>query len=189
MNANSSLYNFLISILIFSLFFFFFFNDTATTEIYTLSLHDALPIYRVLGITSVNDRGCWPKRFFAEHRHLWCHISHDGRSIKIPLAFQRLSSQQHACAHLDGSLHLPVQRVAQVAPRHRSDLCLVLEWIAYTQLRRSFYELALKCLSNRLDDDEALGRDAALPIILEAGRNGDLCRLVQVRICQHNESI
>src|SRR2546422_2312379 len=26
-------------------FMFFFFNDTATTEIYTLSLHDALPIY------------------------------------------------------------------------------------------------------------------------------------------------
>src|SRR6266403_6313996 len=26
--------------------FFFFFNDTATTEIYTLSLHDALPIFR-----------------------------------------------------------------------------------------------------------------------------------------------
>src|SRR3989441_4023727 len=34
-------------------FFFFFFNDTATTEIYTLSLHDALPIFgtqpRVVG--------------------------------------------------------------------------------------------------------------------------------------------
>src|SRR2546430_13539531 len=30
--------------LIFVLFSFFFFNDTATTEIYTLSLHDALPI-------------------------------------------------------------------------------------------------------------------------------------------------
>src|SRR5256885_15573419 len=28
-------------------FFFFFFNDTATTEIYTLSLHDALPISRL----------------------------------------------------------------------------------------------------------------------------------------------
>src|SRR2546430_12042423 len=28
------------------LFSFFFFNDTATTEIYTLSLHDALPIWR-----------------------------------------------------------------------------------------------------------------------------------------------
>src|SRR6266853_4850512 len=29
----------------FFLLFFFFFNDTATTEIYTLSLHDALPIF------------------------------------------------------------------------------------------------------------------------------------------------
>src|SRR3712207_8282179 len=28
-----------------ALLLFFFFNDTATTEIYTLSLHDALPIY------------------------------------------------------------------------------------------------------------------------------------------------
>src|SRR3712207_7642232 len=27
--------------------YFFFFNDTATTEIYTLSLHDALPIFNV----------------------------------------------------------------------------------------------------------------------------------------------
>src|SRR2546426_2854901 len=29
--------------------FFFFFNDTATTEIYTLSLHDALPIWMLVG--------------------------------------------------------------------------------------------------------------------------------------------
>src|SRR3712207_7419155 len=32
------------------LYVFFFFNDTATTEIYTLSLHDALPIYGSLGL-------------------------------------------------------------------------------------------------------------------------------------------
>src|SRR5476649_432792 len=30
--------------------FFFFFNDTATTEIYTLSLHDALPILFFVGV-------------------------------------------------------------------------------------------------------------------------------------------
>ena len=30
------------------LFLFFFFNDTATTEIYTLSLHDALPIWEMI---------------------------------------------------------------------------------------------------------------------------------------------
>src|SRR2546426_11649352 len=34
------------SSLLIAFFFFFFFNDTATTEIYTLSLHDALPIYQ-----------------------------------------------------------------------------------------------------------------------------------------------
>src|SRR6266853_7025160 len=34
-------------------FFVFFFNDTATTQIYTLSLHDALPIY--VGEPSVED--------------------------------------------------------------------------------------------------------------------------------------
>src|SRR5712672_4653140 len=35
---------FLFFFFFFCFFFFFFFNDTATTEIYTLSLHDALPI-------------------------------------------------------------------------------------------------------------------------------------------------
>src|SRR5256885_9769057 len=35
------------------IYFFFFFNDTATTEIYTLSLHDALPIFA----NYVNDAG------------------------------------------------------------------------------------------------------------------------------------
>src|SRR5438067_11601496 len=49
-------------------YFFFFFNDTATTEIYTLSLHDALPIserslrgYSGLSAASkkgVGSRGC-----------------------------------------------------------------------------------------------------------------------------------
>src|SRR2546429_9395500 len=34
---------------------FFFFNDTATTEIYTLSLHDALPIYLRSQLTTFHD--------------------------------------------------------------------------------------------------------------------------------------
>src|SRR2546422_11564836 len=36
---------------------FFFFNDTATTEIYTLSLHDALPIFPVGPITLLDEVG------------------------------------------------------------------------------------------------------------------------------------
>src|SRR6267154_1760040 len=38
-------------------FIFFFFNDTATTEIYTLSLHDALPIERCWGILEMHWNG------------------------------------------------------------------------------------------------------------------------------------
>src|SRR5574340_1817575 len=41
--------------------FFFFFNDTATTEIYTLSLHDALPICPA-------RRGRSPSRFRGSRR-------------------------------------------------------------------------------------------------------------------------
>src|SRR5256885_12297142 len=37
--------------------FFFFFNDTATTEIYTLSLHDALPISAGEGIYGLDLQG------------------------------------------------------------------------------------------------------------------------------------
>src|SRR5216683_4731399 len=37
-------------------YFFFFFNDTATTEIYTLSLHDALPISRAPGSRAASRR-------------------------------------------------------------------------------------------------------------------------------------
>src|SRR5256886_15302977 len=46
--------------------FFFFFNDTATTEIYTLSLHDALPIWALHGghpaLPSRSDRARRPRQ-------------------------------------------------------------------------------------------------------------------------------
>src|ERR1039458_10417109 len=45
-------------------FFFFFFNDTATTEIYTLSLHDALPI-------SSGRRSSTPARFSKPWTRCW----------------------------------------------------------------------------------------------------------------------
>src|SRR5437899_13074122 len=74
-------------------FFFFFFNDTATTEIYTLSLHDALPILVLDGLVGValmksngseidmGDRGIRVEGRSEEHtselqslRHLVCRL-------------------------------------------------------------------------------------------------------------------
>src|SRR5258708_18147990 len=76
---------------------FFFFNDPATTEIYTLSLHDALPIYgrpsvRLSGRTRQprallggTGRGQSPQVLGPEERakivHALCHpIAHEARS-------------------------------------------------------------------------------------------------------------
>src|SRR5437667_7746692 len=42
----------------------FFFNDTATTEIYTLSLHDALPIFG--GMKTYNWEGVNPDGYFLD---------------------------------------------------------------------------------------------------------------------------
>ena len=47
---------FIISIITIFTIITFFFNDTATTEIYTLSLHDALPILRLAPCTCYADK-------------------------------------------------------------------------------------------------------------------------------------
>src|SRR5256885_10224429 len=46
--------------------FVFFFNDTATTEIYTLSLHDALPILPSPQLPWP-PRSCWPRYRIPRH--------------------------------------------------------------------------------------------------------------------------
>src|SRR5216684_8947614 len=46
--------------LLISLVYFFFFNDTATTEIYTLSLHDALPISTLVAILTKTSMSTSP---------------------------------------------------------------------------------------------------------------------------------
>src|SRR5262245_65526684 len=59
-------------------FFVFFFTATATTDIYTLSLHDALPICRGLAIDSTVDIFT----FYVPHRHVygeqWIKFMKDG---------------------------------------------------------------------------------------------------------------
>src|SRR2546425_7286909 len=68
-----------------SLFFFFFFNDTATTEIYTLSLHDALPI-------SDPRRGWSWRRLVLEVSVVWWRILSGCRG---PMPGPRRRSEEH----------------------------------------------------------------------------------------------
>src|SRR5690606_42103043 len=70
-----------LSYLFTQLFLFFFFNDTATTEIYTLSLHDALPIYRVVPPPpGRKSRGYFPAYNRGGASRLWS--AYAGRPIR-----------------------------------------------------------------------------------------------------------
>src|SRR5437899_7251153 len=66
--------------------FFFFFNDTATTEIYTLSLHDALPIFSPnienLQALASRSESCRP-RLPADRKSTRLNSSHLGISYAV----------------------------------------------------------------------------------------------------------
>src|SRR2546430_6105384 len=57
------------------LYFFFFFNDTATTEIYTLSLHDALPICQRAAVGGGLALGASNQVFREPDSGSLCHMS------------------------------------------------------------------------------------------------------------------
>src|SRR5215211_9526041 len=86
--------------------FFFFFNDTATTEIYTLSLHDALPISSppsVSGITSVSrapasSRAASRKHAFSRSEEHTSELqSHSDLVCRLLLEKKKQTKQHEPC--------------------------------------------------------------------------------------------
>src|SRR5438876_3139943 len=73
---------------------FFFFNDTATTEIYTLSLHDALPISRAEGL----------RRSRGRRRHLCA--GHRGAVPRVDVAGRRDQRSEEHTSELQSPVHL-----------------------------------------------------------------------------------
>src|SRR2546426_12006134 len=73
--------------------FFFFFNDTATTEIYTLSLHDALPISRYgAGGRRGGQRGRHGARRHARHRAVFTEQPAEADDHRVR---EQLRSEEH----------------------------------------------------------------------------------------------
>src|SRR5258708_23791396 len=97
-----------------AVFSFFFFNDTATTEIYTLSLHDALPILRLqpaaasLGERLHNwrqpDRGTRSEEHTSELQspdHLVCRLLLEKKKkhMNNPIPCEQAASRQESRTH------------------------------------------------------------------------------------------
>src|SRR2546429_8906766 len=79
------------------IFFFFFFNDTATTEIYTLSLHDALPISILQGIRETGLAKGQALSFAFERGA--GEVRLDGKSAALPAALEDRKSTRLNSSH------------------------------------------------------------------------------------------
>src|SRR5256885_8742027 len=97
------------------IFYFFFFNDTATTEIYTLSLHDALPIshqpHRMVTLLSYNrhtpkaSQKKRPRAFRGLRGAAWPSGGHGALALAVGLSLLPLHSLRRIVA-----MHQPVQQ-------------------------------------------------------------------------------
>src|SRR2546430_11288403 len=107
------------------MFFFFFFNDTATPEIYPLSLHDALPILRA------RERGVPAERDFHRRREpaepiAAVFLMEERRFGEVHLTRHVLRSEEHTSELQSQSnlvCRLLLEKKKQTDPRqpHRAD--------------------------------------------------------------------
>src|SRR2546427_6967021 len=88
---------------------FFFFNDTATTEIYTLSLHDALPIsvseplYRA--VADLARREGWPLAMHLAESHAERCIARDRKSTRLNSSHSQISYAVFCLKKKKSNLH------------------------------------------------------------------------------------
>src|SRR2546430_6829397 len=107
---------------------FFFFNDTATTEIYTLSLHDALPIY---------NRSRFPNCWWLNQ----CSSLRSSRGLTLSLttwcrfALERRRSEEHT-SELQSQSNLVCRLLLE---KKKNILYTVLAMATSTVLYRSCY--------------------------------------------------
>src|SRR3712207_7334694 len=99
------------------MYFVFFFNDTATTEIYTLSLHDALPICKSRVVAFVVSRGSKPA---IVHQRQEKALAHGRRSLR----HSRHRSEEHTSElqsrqYLVCRLLLEKKKLARLRQRHQ----------------------------------------------------------------------
>src|SRR2546427_10268017 len=91
---------------------FFFFNDTATTEIYTLSLHDALPISLALRSAAGWGRACRP----ASTTFLRCGWPRRGGAMRWTC---RLRSEEHT-SELQSQSNLVCRLLLEKKKKHKN---------------------------------------------------------------------
>src|SRR3982751_6962639 len=93
--------------------FFFFFNDTATTEIYTLSLHDALPISSGRSLESRWWSSRWPERPTGDRKSTRLNSSHDQISYAV-FCLKKKKQKKQTITHKAHFLYVSVGSASHV---------------------------------------------------------------------------
>src|SRR3712207_8657872 len=98
---------------------FLFFNDTATTEIYTLSLHDALPIFNFRKLASHQ-----PAQSFSE---ICCGnlAPNSGRWRKYPVSFRMSIRSEEHTSELQSRQYLVCRLLLEKKHKHRTTVLVV----------------------------------------------------------------
>src|SRR2546430_17634614 len=88
--------------------FFFFFNDTATTEIYTLSLHDALPILENTNLSKQQQVSEIMRQMLTQAQTADQYFTNDQIkemtrkvSAEVDLVHQQTQNQRYGSSHID----------------------------------------------------------------------------------------
>src|SRR5690606_19026029 len=89
-----------------------------------------------------------------------------------------------ASARIDGSPDLVVKGIAEIRTRQWSHLSCRVKWIAAPGSGQCVGNALLECFSQGLDDDEALGRDAALAAVDQAGSGADVRGGDRIRVAE-----
>src|SRR2546427_2831961 len=103
---------------------FFFFNDTATTEIYTLSLHDALPICPADKTEQVACRPAIQHGLAGEQHHPAAHPRLDRKSTRLNSSHSQISyavfclKKKMIKHHVPKALGTGCDAVCPSEPRH-----------------------------------------------------------------------
>src|SRR2546422_5226701 len=103
---------------------FFFFNDTATTEIYTLSLHDALPIWlngkKVLSADPLPPWGQMPWLHYMQ-KNITGEVKSGKNLLGIAVRSEEHTSELQSRLHLVCRLLLEKKKTNTIVPLRTSD--------------------------------------------------------------------
>ena len=116
-------------------------------------------------------------------------VRQDSRLVVIAIALDPVAAHEGARPEPDRFADLSLELVDEVSSRQRPDLVLAIHWVADLERSDRAREPRLELIGDRLFDDESLGCDAALAVVLVARPARHRRRRVEVCVGENDERV